>query len=74
MLRLLLWRVLGLLAVLLALALGGWLLDGGLGATLRGAVVPGVARGRRIRAAANRLHARRGRAAAQRRGDRAHSA
>jgi hypothetical protein len=37
---LLLWRVLGLLAVLLALALGGWLLDGGLGATLRGAVVP----------------------------------
>jgi Replication-relaxation len=39
-LRLLLWRVLGLLAVLLALALGGWLLDGGLGATLRGAVVP----------------------------------
>ena len=38
MLRLLLWRVLGLLAVLLALALGGWLLDGGLGATLRGAV------------------------------------
>jgi DNA-binding HxlR family transcriptional regulator len=35
-LRLLLWRVLGLLAVLMALALGGWLLDGGLGATLRG--------------------------------------
>jgi hypothetical protein len=40
MLRLLLWRVLGLLAVLLALALGGWLLDGGLGATLRGAAGP----------------------------------
>jgi hypothetical protein len=39
-LRLLLWRVLGLLAVLLALALGGWLLGGGLGATLRGAVGP----------------------------------
>jgi hypothetical protein len=39
-LRLLLWRVLGLLAVLLALALGGWLLDGGLGATLRGAAGP----------------------------------
>ena len=38
MLRLLFWRVLGLLAVLLALALGGWLLDGGLGATLRGTV------------------------------------
>jgi hypothetical protein len=33
---LLLWRVLGLLAVLLALALIGWLLDGGLGAALRG--------------------------------------
>ncbi|HEY5344009.1 MAG TPA: replication-relaxation family protein [Solirubrobacteraceae bacterium] len=37
MLRLLLWRVLGLLAVLLALALIGWLLGGGLGAALRGA-------------------------------------
>ena len=36
MLRFLLWRALGLLAVLLALALTGWLLDGGLGATLRG--------------------------------------
>jgi Replication-relaxation len=35
-LRFLLWRVLGLLAVLVALALTGWLLDGGLGATLRG--------------------------------------
>ena len=32
------WRVLGLLAVLLALAASGWLLDGGLGATLRGGV------------------------------------
>ncbi|MGH2902693.1 MAG: hypothetical protein ACRDK7_03770 [Solirubrobacteraceae bacterium] len=37
MLRLLLWRVLGLLAVLTALALSGWLLDGGLGVALRGA-------------------------------------
>ena len=36
MLRFLLWRALGLLAVLLALALSGWLLDGGLGAVLRG--------------------------------------
>jgi DNA-binding HxlR family transcriptional regulator len=36
-LRFLLWRALGLLAVLLALALTGWLLDGGLGAALRGA-------------------------------------
>ncbi len=36
MLRFLLWRALGLLAVLLALALTGWLLDGGLGAALRG--------------------------------------
>jgi hypothetical protein len=35
-LRFLLWRVLGLLAVLVALALAGRLLDGGLGATLRG--------------------------------------
>jgi Replication-relaxation len=35
-LRFLLWRALGLLAVLVALALAGWLLDGGLGATLRG--------------------------------------
>jgi hypothetical protein len=35
-LRFLLWRALGLLAVLLALALSGWLLDGGLGAALRG--------------------------------------
>jgi hypothetical protein len=35
-LRFLLWRALGLLAVLLALALTGWLLDGGLGAALRG--------------------------------------
>jgi hypothetical protein len=36
-LRFLLWRALGLLAVLVALALAGWLLDGGLGVTLRGA-------------------------------------
>ncbi len=36
MLRFFLWRALGLLAVLLALALTGWLLDGGLGAALRG--------------------------------------
>jgi hypothetical protein len=35
-LRFLLWRALGLLAVLVALALTGWLLDGGLGAALRG--------------------------------------
>jgi Replication-relaxation len=35
-LRFLLWRALGLLAVLLALALTGWLLDGGIGAALRG--------------------------------------
>jgi hypothetical protein len=36
-LRFFLWRALGLLAVLVALALTGWLLDGGLGAALRGA-------------------------------------
>ena len=36
MLRYLLWRVLGLLAVLVALALIYWLLDGGLGTVLRG--------------------------------------
>jgi hypothetical protein len=35
-LRFLLWRVLGLLAVLVAFAAIGWLLDGGLGAALRG--------------------------------------
>jgi len=35
-LRFLLWRALGLLAVLLALALTGWLLDGGIGVALRG--------------------------------------
>jgi hypothetical protein len=35
-LRFLLWRVLGLLAVLVALALSYWLLDGGLGTVLRG--------------------------------------
>jgi hypothetical protein len=39
-LRFLLWRALGLLAVLVALALSGWLLDGGLKAALR---VPGSA-------------------------------
>ncbi len=37
MLRFLLWRVLGLIAFLLAVTLVAWLLDGGLGATLRGA-------------------------------------
>jgi len=35
-LRFLLWRALGLLAVLMAFALSGWLLNGGLGAALRG--------------------------------------
>jgi len=39
-LRFLLWRALGLLAFLVALALSGWLLDGGLKAALR---VPGSA-------------------------------
>jgi hypothetical protein len=50
-LRFFLWRALGLLAVLVALALTGWLLDGGLGAALRGigsttssAAPPGSAR------------------------------
>jgi Replication-relaxation len=41
-LRFLIWRALGLLAVLLALALTGWLLDGGLGAALRGAGRPTI--------------------------------
>ena len=36
MLRFLLWRTLGLIALVVALALTGWLLDGGLGAALRG--------------------------------------
>ncbi|HZL47860.1 MAG TPA: replication-relaxation family protein [Solirubrobacteraceae bacterium] len=46
MLRFLLWRVLGLLAVLVALALTGWLLDGGLGTALRGsAASSGALRG-----------------------------
>jgi hypothetical protein len=35
-LHFLLWRVLGLLAVLVAFALTGWLLDGGIGTALRG--------------------------------------
>jgi Replication-relaxation len=37
LLRLLLWRILGLIAFVLAIALSGWLLDGGLGTALRGA-------------------------------------
>ncbi|HTA73313.1 MAG TPA: hypothetical protein VK733_03520, partial [Gemmatimonadaceae bacterium] len=36
LLRFLLWRILGLIALVAAIALTGWLLDGGLGATLRG--------------------------------------
>ncbi len=36
MFRFLLWRALGLLAVLVTFALTGWLLNGGLGAALRG--------------------------------------
>jgi hypothetical protein len=36
LLRFLLWRILGLIALVLAIALTGWLLDGGLGAALRG--------------------------------------
>jgi hypothetical protein len=41
-LRFLLWRMLGLIAVLVAIALIAWLLDGGLGAALRGAKGPGM--------------------------------
>lgn len=37
MLRSLLWRILGLIALGAAVALAGWLLDGGVGAALRGA-------------------------------------
>jgi hypothetical protein len=37
LLRFLLWRVLGLIALVAAVALTGWLLDGGLGLALRGA-------------------------------------
>jgi hypothetical protein len=37
LLRFLLWRILGLIAFLVAIALIAWLLEGGLGATLRGA-------------------------------------
>jgi hypothetical protein len=44
-LRFLLWRVLGLIAVLVAVALTGWLLDGGIGAALRGSTSSGVALG-----------------------------
>jgi hypothetical protein len=40
LLRLLLWRILGLVAFVLAIALSGWLLAGGLGAVLRGAGGP----------------------------------
>jgi len=49
-LRFLLWRALGLLAVLLALALTGWLLDGGLGAALRssGSTASTAASGSRV--------------------------
>ncbi|MGA8365505.1 MAG: replication-relaxation family protein [Solirubrobacteraceae bacterium] len=36
MLRFLLWRILGLVALVAAIVLTGWLLDGGLGAALRG--------------------------------------
>jgi hypothetical protein len=36
LLRFLLWRILGLIALVLAIALAGWLLDGGLGVALRG--------------------------------------
>jgi hypothetical protein len=36
LLRFLLWRILGLIALVVAIALTGWLLDGGLGAALRG--------------------------------------
>ena len=42
MLRFLLWRALGLLAVFVALALTGWLLGGGLGAVLRGSTASSV--------------------------------
>ncbi len=37
LLRFLLWRILGLISFVFAVALTGWLLDGGLGAALRGA-------------------------------------
>ncbi|MFI4992077.1 MAG: replication-relaxation family protein [Solirubrobacterales bacterium] len=45
MLRFLLWRALGLLAVLTTFALTGWLLEGGLGAALRGSTVPSAVPG-----------------------------
>jgi hypothetical protein len=37
LLRFLLWRIVGLIALVFAIALTGWLLDGGLGTALRGA-------------------------------------
>ncbi len=43
MLRFLFWRILGLIAFLVAIALVAWLLTGGLGAALRGAQGPGTA-------------------------------
>jgi Replication-relaxation len=42
LLRFLLWRILGLIAVLVAIALIAWLLDGGVGAALRGTRGPGT--------------------------------
>ena len=42
MLRFLLWRLLGLLAVLAGLALIAWFLDGGPGEVLRGRSAAGV--------------------------------
>jgi hypothetical protein len=42
-LHFLLWRVLGLLAVLVAFALTGWLLDGGIGTALRGSTASSAA-------------------------------
>ena len=44
MLRFLLWRILGLIAFIAAIALVAWLLDGGLGAALRGAADSGSGR------------------------------
>jgi hypothetical protein len=40
LLRYLLWRILGLMALVAVVALTGWLLDGGLGAALRGTAGP----------------------------------
>ncbi len=56
MLRFFLWRALGLLAVLVALALMGWLLGGGLGRALRGTESTGSRVGIHAATAADTKH------------------